>query len=119
MLSRLPKDNWVYVSQINSYIPKEHLETALEVLQEVANPAFQQREHGKPAVYNEGCRGPLCRKTLRDRKHKSRDTELIKHFRVRDLDPLLIAFRRWHIIQLHEARLAEFDKETKNLLQVS
>lgn len=42
-------------------------EIPVEVLEEINDPGYLNRVHGRPATYNAGCRGPLCRKMNRDR----------------------------------------------------
>lgn len=39
----------------------------LEILDELNNPRYASRTHGRRACVNAGCKGPLCRKFTRDR----------------------------------------------------
>ena len=38
-----------------------------EVDAELADPSVPAHHHGRPIGYNNGCKGPLCRKQQRDR----------------------------------------------------
>jgi hypothetical protein len=43
------------------------------VEKELADEKFQGRTHGRPSVYRDGCRGPLCLKAVRDRQRRQRN----------------------------------------------
>ena len=45
-------------------------ELMLKVVKELSDPLFLGRTHGKISCYNEGCRGPFCRKVNRDRSRQ-------------------------------------------------
>lgn len=42
----------------------------LQVVKELSDPLYLGRTHGKISCYNEGCRGPFCRKVNRDRSRQ-------------------------------------------------
>lgn len=44
----------------------DHRALMAEMNVEIADERFATRTHGKRATYDVGCRGPLCRKALRD-----------------------------------------------------
>ena len=39
----------------------------VEIDKELADPNILPQHHGRPIGYNNGCKGPLCRKSQRDR----------------------------------------------------
>lgn len=41
-----------------------------EVDNEIASPICDPAQHGRPIGYSLGCRGPLCRRSNRDRQRK-------------------------------------------------
>ena len=54
-----------------------------EVDRELADPGFPPAHHGRPIGYNSGCRGPLCKKSQRDRLRSRNGTsrsELIDEY---------------------------------------
>lgn len=48
--------------------------TELQVLveKELADEKFSGRVHGRPSVYRDGCRGPLCLRAIRLRQRRQR-----------------------------------------------
>lgn len=55
----------------------EEVENA-DILFELHDPEYQGRSHATRSTYAKGCRGPLCRKSERDRgreRHASRQAE--------------------------------------------
>lgn len=41
-----------------------------EIEDELNDPTIQPHHHGRPVGYNSGCKGPLCRKSQRDRMRR-------------------------------------------------
>lgn len=69
-----------------------------EVDQELNDPRFPKHHHGRPIGYNSGCRGPLCRKSQRDR---IRNNYPAKKRRGPD-NPMLEQYLEIKLIQLRE-----------------
>lgn len=55
----------LFVEDINLWINPTHLPLFEEIVQELANPEFQDCMHGTLSTRNKRCDGPLCRRALR------------------------------------------------------
>lgn len=64
-------------------------EVWLEVMEELTEYKYRNRTHHNPKTYNVGCRGPLCRKALRDYSGRHGAKPWPQH---RVLNPVLIFF---------------------------
>lgn len=80
--------------------PFEKMFAALEegVDKELADPNVPAHHHGRPIGYNNGCKGPLCRKSQRDRMRQKNGRG--------PANPVLDAYL--------EERLAEHQQHLKN-----
>lgn len=93
-----------------------------DVKQELEDPRFEGRTHGIRGTYayakdgGKGCRGPLCRKSERDRGHERYDRKRrkagfkparvgLQDDEVRARDELLAEIQLWHTGQVYLARL--------------
>lgn len=76
-----------------------------EVSAEVLNQEYFKRSHQNVGTYDKGCRGPLCRKALREhprRKSPAGGALLLREERV--YDPVLEYF---HVVIKHRIRLVQ------------
>ena len=85
-----------------------------DVIEEVDDPRFGNRQHGSRATFALGCHGPLCRKVERDRSRRRNETRALKSgrsysqgAREYDRDDLLNAILKWHKIKLMHRRIEE------------
>lgn len=77
----------------------------LEVCDEVLDMDFMRRSHHNVGTYDQGCRGPLCRKALREhprRKSPAGTTLQLREERI--YDPVLEYF---HVVIKHRVRAAQ------------
>jgi len=76
-----------------------------EVIEEVMEEEYSGRQHHNTGTYNQGCRGPLCRKA--NREHPRRNTTAPTPLQLRDervYDPVLEYF---NVIIRHRVRTAQ------------
>jgi hypothetical protein len=76
-----------------------------EVTCEVLDHRFLKRSHHNVGTYDQGCRGPLCRKALRE--HPRRKTPAGTTLQLREeriYDPVLEYF---HVVIKHRVRVAQ------------
>ncbi len=83
----------------------DELQDHPDILEELNDPDYAQRSHGKRATYAQGCHGPLCRKTERDNtraRHVKRQQAKGKRVYPRDpgpareMDEFLERVTEWH-----------------------
>ena len=75
-----------------------------DVRAELDDPRFLNRSHGARHTYNDGCRGPLCRLTIKLRKRARTERAAQAEGRTLtetkpreyDRDDLLLAIIKWH-----------------------
>lgn len=83
------------------------------VCQEVMNIDYMSRQHHNAGTYDKGCRGPLCRKALREHpRRRSPSGVLIQVHEERIYDPVLEYF---HTVIKHRVRT----QQTALLKQIS
>ena len=76
-----------------------------EVLEEFFNEDFELRAHHNTGTYDQGCRGPLCRKALREHpRRKKPDTGTLQMREERIYDPVIEYF---HVVIKHRARISQ------------
>ena len=85
----------------------------VQVVNELEDAEYRTRSHHNAGTYNQGCRGPLCRKA--NREHPRRKTPEVSPAQLRDervYDPVLEYF---HIVFKHRIRTAQNEllKEVK------
>lgn len=76
-----------------------------EVVSEVLDHEYLKRSHHNVGTYDQGCRGPLCRKALREhprRKSPAGTTLQLREERI--YDPVLEYF---HVVMKHRVRVAQ------------
>lgn len=76
-----------------------------EVTSEVLDGTYTKRAHHNVGTYDQGCRGPLCRKALREhprRKSPAGTTLQLREERI--YDPVLEYF---HVVIKHRVRAAQ------------
>lgn len=78
-------------------------DTLKDVVDELNDPRYGNRQHGSRATAALRCRGPLCRKAERDRSRKRNEARALRSgrdfaegTREYDRDDLLDAIIRWH-----------------------
>lgn len=77
----------------------------LEVVEEVLDPDYTKRAHHNVGTYDQGCRGPLCRKALREHpRRKSPAGGALQLREERIYDPVLEYF---HIVIKYRVRTAQ------------
>lgn len=87
-----------------------------DVMDEVLDHDFFKRSHHNVGTYDQGCRGPLCRKALREHpRRKSPAGTALQLREERIYDPVLEYF---HVVMKHRVRVAQQSilkelKETK------
>lgn len=101
-ITRTPRSDWLYAPEIGHYIHPRHQEVYVHIIEELSDPRFHNRGHGRLRARDAGCNGPLCRKALRDWSRAYTDTKhamagTSKRTRRRpqllqEIDPLLEAF---------------------------
>ena len=101
----------VFVEEILRLFCEDSLK---DVVEELDDPRFANRQHGSRATAALGCRGTLCRKAERDRSRRRNEQRAIRSGRqfvggVReyDRDDLLDAIIRWHKVKLMHRRIEE------------
>ena len=76
-----------------------------EITLEILDNAFLRRSHHNVGTYDQGCRGPLCRKALREHpRRKSPAGTALQLREERIYDPVLEYF---HVVMKHRVRLAQ------------
>jgi hypothetical protein len=76
-----------------------------EVCQEVFDEVYAKRSHHNVGTYDKGCRGPLCRKALREHpRRRSQSTTLFQLREERIYDPVIEYF---HVVIKHRVRAAQ------------
>ena len=77
-----------------------------EVMDEVRDTTYGKRAHHNVGTYDQGCRGPLCRKALREhpRRRRSGEVSTLMLREERIYDPVLEYF---HIVMKHRVRTAQ------------
>lgn len=76
-----------------------------EVMAEVLDHEFLKRAHHNVGTYDQGCRGPLCRKALREHpRRKSPAGTALQLREERVYDPVLEYF---HVVIKHRVRVAQ------------
>jgi hypothetical protein len=76
-----------------------------EVVNEVLDPDFRSRQHHNVGTYDKSCRGPLCRKALRE--HPRRKSPSSAPYEVREeriYDPVIEYF---HVVMKHRVRAVQ------------
>ncbi len=83
-----------------------------DVLEELNDPRYANRQHGSRATSALGCNGPLCKKAERDRSRRrnharaARQGRMYKEGpRMYDRDDLMDAIIRWHKLKMVERRM--------------
>lgn len=77
----------------------------VEVLDECLDTEYRRRTHHNVGTYDQGCRGPLCRKALRE--HPKRKRGVVSSLTLREeriYDPVLEYF---HVVARHRYRKAQ------------
>lgn len=76
-----------------------------EVVQEVRDEIYLKRAHHNVGTYDQGCRGPLCRKALREHPRRKTPAGTVLQLREeRIYDPVLEYF---HVVIKHRVRAAQ------------
>lgn len=76
-----------------------------EVVEEVLNREYIKRAHQNVGTYDQGCRGPLCRKALREHpRRKSPAGTALQLREERIYDPVLEYF---YVVMKHRVRAAQ------------
>lgn len=76
-----------------------------EVLSEVLDENFNTRQHHNVGTYNQGCRGPLCRKANREHPRRKSSAGTVTQLREeRVYDPVLEYF---NVVVRHRVRVAQ------------
>lgn len=76
-----------------------------EVVSEVLDHSYIKRSHHNVGTYDQGCRGPLCRKALREHpRRKSPAGTALQLREERIYDPVLEYF---HVVVKHRVRVAQ------------
>lgn len=76
-----------------------------QVMEELKSAPYRTRSHHNVGTYNQGCRGPLCRKA--NREHPRRKTPEVSLSQLREeriYDPVLEYF---HVVMRHRIRSAQ------------
>lgn len=74
----------------------------IDVQNELSDPFYTGKTHGKKPTYQAGCRGPLCTKNERDTKraaYRRRKGGVVQMRKPRDSqirDPQLAMIQAWH-----------------------
>lgn len=87
-----------------------------DVRDELSDPEFINRTHGRRSTYAVGCRGPLCRKAERDeaeRKYQRKRARLgaepartgLKDLKSRARDEELASIQAWHELMREYAKI--------------
>lgn len=79
-----------------------------DVCEELTDPPYRNRSHHNPKTYNVGCRGPLCRKAIRDYMRRDRVNSSTQS-RYALVNPLLMFYMKEALAQIaaHEAQVLE------------
>jgi hypothetical protein len=94
-------------TDLNSVLTTE-LEKAenSDIVQELRDPDYASRQHYSRSTYASGCRGPLCRKSEKDRGRKRNEQRATEAGRIytpsvdeeaNARDPLLDMVIHWHL----------------------
>ena len=76
-----------------------------EVVAEVLDHDYLKRSHHNVGTYDQGCRGPLCRKALREHPRRKSPAGTVLQLREeRIYDPVLEYF---HVVMKHRVRVAQ------------
>lgn len=76
-----------------------------EVLEEFFDPEHSSRSHHSVGTYNSGCRGPLCRKALREHPRRRSPISSIRQLREeRIFDPVMEYF---HMVLKYRVRYVQ------------
>jgi hypothetical protein len=77
------------------------------VCRELVDPDYKNRSHHNPKTYNVGCRGPLCRKAIRDYAGRRGNTSTKSRYAL--VNPLLMFYMQEAQDQIaaHEAQTLE------------
>lgn len=76
-----------------------------EVMDEVRDPEYRKRAHHNASTYDQGCRGPLCRKALREHpRRKAPGATEIQLREERIYDPVLEYF---HTVLKYRVRITQ------------
>lgn len=76
-----------------------------EVCEEILDQRFMKRSHHNVGTYDQDCRGPLCRKALREHpRRKSPAGTALSLREERIFDPVLEYF---HVVMKHRVRIAQ------------
>lgn len=77
-----------------------------EILVELAQPKWIGRAHNR-GTYDQGCRGPLCRKAVRENTRRKRDPEdILPELTYRHLDPIMEYYQMIAKLRLERYRVA-------------
>lgn len=83
----------------------------LQVILEICHPTYATRSHSNVGTYDQGCRGPLCRKALREHPRRRNPEVLVdsKLLEQRMFDPILEYFQvvAKQRISIYKAELLE------------
>jgi hypothetical protein len=61
-----------------------------EIIEELYDPRWVTRSHNSTGTYDKGCRGPLCRKSVRENARRKSDREdTMTELAYRYLDPIM------------------------------
>lgn len=61
-----------------------------QILEELSDPRWITLAHTSPATYDKGCRGPICRKSVRENARRKRDAlDTYSESTYAHLDPIL------------------------------
>jgi hypothetical protein len=74
--------DWAYNKQLGWHDPREVLDVSrdiyAEIIEELDNPKFKTRIHGRSALYKAGCDGPMCTKAHRDKTKEEYDARVMR-----------------------------------------
>jgi hypothetical protein len=78
-----------------------------EILVELQHPTWAGRAHNNRGTYDQGCRGPLCRKAIRENSRRKRDpADILPELTYRHLDPIMEYYHMIAKLRLERYRVA-------------
>jgi len=103
---KLPSKEFTELVDVIADIPREHNRLFADVHEELGNARYIHLRHGERHTRNQGCKGPLCKKSLRDataERVRQRNEQMGRSTRVHArselyvaIDPMLVAVKLAH-----------------------
>lgn len=109
-LSSEPKPGYFYLKHLGWYAPNRH-----KMLLDLIDLELEDETvpHGTLTGYNKGCTGPLCRRTNRETRRKTRTNQPIYH----GVDPLLAVMTAYAYQQQQTKPRTDVEKRLAKLLE--